>query len=159
MAFEIQFNIMMCSLCIKPLPIQQFIKNFHYGIQNSVWYNHIHSQPQFHAAMWKEFIVRTTTIYTVCQRSQNFTTIFNALLKTVIIQSTPPNLFSLKLIFEHWLVNRISAWHKHNQNQWHTFLLFSSDCLMCHYRHDQKTCQLCNWIKYLGAKYHTTWPT
>ena len=35
-AFEIQFNKMMCSLRIKLLSIQQFIKNFHYGVQNSV---------------------------------------------------------------------------------------------------------------------------
>ena len=51
----------------------------------------------------EESIVRTTIIYTVCQRPQNFTSIFfNAPLNTVIIQSTPPNLFSLKLIFESW---------------------------------------------------------
>ena len=52
LVFEVASNIMICSL--KPLSVQQFVENFHLGIQNSVYYDHIRPQPQFHAAVRKQ---------------------------------------------------------------------------------------------------------
>ena len=51
--FGIESSIMIYSL--KPLSIQQFLKNFYLVAQNSVYYNRMRSQPQFHAAMWKVY--------------------------------------------------------------------------------------------------------
>ena len=46
---KIESNMMIYSL--KPLSIQPYLKHFHLGVQNSVYYNRMLSQPQFHATM------------------------------------------------------------------------------------------------------------
>ena len=49
LAFEIESITMICSL--KLISGLQFVKNFHLGVQYSVLYDDMRSQPQFHAAM------------------------------------------------------------------------------------------------------------
>ena len=48
LTFEVKSNIMIFSL--KPLSVQQFVNNFYLGAPISA-YDHMRSQPQFHAAM------------------------------------------------------------------------------------------------------------
>ena len=54
LAFEIQSNLMIWSL--KPLSVQKLVKNVHLGVENSVLYNQMRSQPQFHAASEKSLL-------------------------------------------------------------------------------------------------------
>ena len=49
LAFEIESNITIYSL--KSLSAQQFVKNFHLEVQNSMKYDDLRFQPHFHAAM------------------------------------------------------------------------------------------------------------
>ena len=44
---------MICDLKVEPFSVQQFIKNFNLGFENSMCYDHMRSQPQFHATIEK----------------------------------------------------------------------------------------------------------